>query len=74
MNEDVWTWGAVIVGLILFAVYWHSTIRHDPPPPTFHYAQQIGGGNGYAVRCSDGWMSHSGGIQGACSSHGGEAP
>jgi hypothetical protein len=28
-------------------------------------------GGGYATVCSDGWMSHSGGIQGACSSHGG---
>ncbi len=29
------------------------------------------GGNGYTVMCADGWVSHSGGIQGACSSHGG---
>lgn len=30
-------------------------------------------GNGYAVRCADGEISHSGGIQGACSHHGGLA-
>jgi hypothetical protein len=29
------------------------------------------GGNGYAVTCADGTISHSGGIQGACSHHGG---
>lgn len=27
--------------------------------------------NGYVVTCRDGWISHSGGIQGACSGHGG---
>lgn len=26
---------------------------------------------GYAIRCKDGWISYSGGKQGACSSHGG---
>ncbi|MFC9352836.1 hypothetical protein [Arthrobacter sp. NPDC057013] len=30
-----------------------------------------GGGSGYTVVCSDGWVSHSGGRQGACSHHGG---
>ena len=29
------------------------------------------GGSGYTVICADGWVSQSGGIQGACSSHGG---
>jgi hypothetical protein len=29
-------------------------------------------GNGYRVQCTDGTYSHSGGIQGACSHHGGE--
>jgi hypothetical protein len=28
-------------------------------------------GNGYRVQCADGTFSHSGGIQGACSHHGG---
>lgn len=27
--------------------------------------------NGYVVTCADGWISHSGGRQGACSHHGG---
>jgi hypothetical protein len=31
-------------------------------------------GNGYPVRCNDGSISTSGGIQGACSHHGGVAP
>jgi hypothetical protein len=30
-------------------------------------------GNGYRVQCNDGMYSHSGGIQGACSGHGGVA-
>lgn len=30
-------------------------------------------GNGYSVTCKDGWRSNSGGIQGACSHHGGVA-
>jgi hypothetical protein len=31
----------------------------------------LGQGNGYTVTCADGSISHSGGIQGACSHHGG---
>ena len=31
------------------------------------------GGSGYPVRCADGWISNSGGKQGACSWHGGIA-
>ena len=31
------------------------------------------GGSGYTVRCADGWISNSGGKQGACSWHGGIA-
>lgn len=34
----------------------------------------LGPGNGYAVTCVDGSTSHSGGIQGACSHHGGVGP
>lgn len=37
------------------------------PPTTENY----GNGNGYTVRCSDGTLSDSGGVQGACSHHGG---
>jgi hypothetical protein len=33
----------------------------------------LGPGNGYTVPCADGSISHSGGIQGACSHHGGVA-
>jgi hypothetical protein len=33
----------------------------------------LGPGNGYTVPCADGTISHSGGIQGACSHHGGVA-
>jgi hypothetical protein len=34
----------------------------------------LGPGNGYTVNCADGSISHSGGIQGACSHHGGVGP
>jgi hypothetical protein len=34
--------------------------------------EEFGNGNGYIVECVDGTMSDSGGIQGACSHHGGE--
>ena len=37
-----------------------------PGGPTIPYP-----GRGYPVVCADGWISHSGGIQGACSHHGG---
>jgi hypothetical protein len=37
-----------------------------PSPPVIPYP-----GRGYPVVCADGWISHSGGIQGACSHHGG---
>ena len=30
-------------------------------------------GHGYIVQCNDGMWSHSGGVQGACSGHGGES-
>jgi hypothetical protein len=33
--------------------------------------QDYGSGNGYPVTCADGTLSDSGGIQGACSHHGG---
>ena len=33
--------------------------------------EDFGSGNGYVVECEDGTMSDSGGIQGACSHHGG---
>jgi hypothetical protein len=34
----------------------------------------LGPGNGSTVVCRDGSISHSGGIQGACSHHGGVSP
>jgi hypothetical protein len=35
------------------------------------YTEDYGSGNGYTVTCADGTLSDSGGIQGACSHHGG---
>lgn len=49
---------------------------YTPPtytPPTYSPPPVIPGGNGYPVVCADGSISNSGGIQGACSHHGGEA-
>ena len=37
-----------------------------------HCIPSFGEGNGYIVQCLDGEWSHSGGLQGACSYHGGE--
>lgn len=48
--------------------------RYDPPADFCSVASCITdfwAGNGYVVRCNDGLYSKSGGIQGACSSHGG---
>jgi hypothetical protein len=40
---------------------------------THHCIPNFDNGNGYIVQCRDGMWSHSGGIQGACSHHGGES-
>ncbi len=48
------------------------------PPPSYTAPSSggtdLGSGNGYTVTCADGSISHSGGIQGACSHHGGVGP
>ena len=36
-----------------------------------NWTEPDSGGSGYQVVCNDGWVSQSGGIQGACSHHGG---
>jgi hypothetical protein len=41
-------------------------VPYTAPPPVI-----TDPGNGYPVVCADGWLSHSGGIRGACSHHGG---
>ena len=52
---------------------------YEPPetsdrPPSRGNIPNYENGRGYRVRCADGMYSHSGGIQGACSHHGGVAP
>jgi hypothetical protein len=42
--------------------------EYESGPPT---TENFGEGNGYVVECMDGTLSDSGGIQGACSHHGG---
>jgi hypothetical protein len=71
--EKVWSfviWAGIAAAALL---YWHSTVPPTPRPIRTPEVQQSGY-NGYTVRCADGWISHSGGIQGACSHHGGESP
>lgn len=50
---------------------WMTTFTYkmigESPPPN----GSTTGGNGYYVTCNDGWISGSGGKQGACSHHGG---
>jgi hypothetical protein len=43
----------------------------DKYPSGDGYTEDYGNGNGYTVVCADGTLSDSGGIQGACSHHGG---
>lgn len=48
--------------------------RYDPPADFCSVVSCVSdffSGNGYVVRCNDGVYSKSGGIQGACSQHGG---
>jgi hypothetical protein len=42
-----------------------------PPPTAGQNIPNYNNGRGYRVQCNDGMYSHSGGIQGACSGHGG---
>ena len=42
-------------------------------PAGLELPSQPSRGTGYIVMCNDGWISHSGGRQGACSHHGGVA-
>ncbi len=60
----------LVAGAWAFGVQSTSTAA-----PTAPYNDPGGGPqyNGYVVMCQDGWISHSGGRQGACSHHGGVA-
>jgi hypothetical protein len=64
---------AVLVVVMIGGLLWGATSCHSSPSSNGGGGGG-GGGNGYEVRCRDGWISHSGGIQGACSHHGGVAP
>jgi hypothetical protein len=57
-----------------------SAVSPPPPPPaapgfctTHSYIPRFYDGTGYIVQCTDGMWSHSGGLSGACSYHGGES-
>lgn len=68
VSAPVWrqVWGlvkvALVVALVLAAIF------------AFAYCSRDKSGSGQPVICRDGWVSYSGGIQGACSHHGGVAP
>jgi len=80
----MWGW---VVAAVLAMVLGAALLRVGPFTPTVSpqsvpvvapnlIAPNNGGGggaqfNGYVVTCADGWISHSGGRQGACSHHGG---
>jgi hypothetical protein len=67
-------WWLVIGALVLAGVGVHyGTDSNARFCLTHHCIGNFGSGNGSIVQCLDGSWSHSGGIQGACSYHGGVA-
>lgn len=80
---DLWEWdGESRSAFALADPEWERWVQPDPapiPPTALHSGGDSDDGtwvmgvdgNGYSVRCSDGEISNSGGIQGACSGHGG---
>lgn len=86
-NSWKWVAGFSVVFVVVYGLVSGQVSRSPTPTspsPNFRYAtlappnsmDESGGAwgaqyNGYPVVCADGWISHSGGIQGACSHHGG---
>lgn len=80
---DVWEWDADSRSAFALAdPEWERWVQPDPtpiPPPALLSGGESGDGSwvmgvdgdGYSVQCADGEISNSGGIQGACSGHGG---
>jgi hypothetical protein len=69
---------AILVVVVIAALYVGAAALHglapSPVPPAaapVYYPVPAYHQPGYTVICRDGWVSHSGGIQGACSHHGG---
>lgn len=60
-----------------FSVLGGSSVIYRPPQDICSYLNCIESfwsyTNGYVMQCADGWFSHSGGVSGSCSSHGGNA-
>lgn len=74
VDEDAWlgagTGIALLVSLtLLIGGWWPFSLIHDDSEAST--SQPLGSGT--VVRCEDGTYSGSGGIQGACSYHGGES-
>jgi hypothetical protein len=71
-RSKLWLAGLAIVAIGITG--WVASPHSAPPRASPSYAPAGAGGpqyNGYTVRCADGWISQSGGRQGACSHHGG---
>lgn len=67
-------WKIVTAVLVIIAAGWLVSHPGGSPQPPGGSGDTYGGGpqyNGYVVTCRDGWISNSGGVQGACSGHGG---
>jgi hypothetical protein len=75
----VWGWFvaaalAILLGASLLKTGPLTTSPEPTPSTQVPIPNDAPGGpqyNGYVVTCMDGWISHSGGRQGACSHHGG---
>jgi hypothetical protein len=64
----------IFIGLVIFAVVviHYATNANARFCLTHHCIGNFGNGHGTIVQCNDGEWSHSGGLPGACSYHGGE--
>jgi hypothetical protein len=66
-------WGVVVVlAIIAIAGIHFATDANARFCLTHGCIANFSNGRGYIVQCSDGEWSHSGGLSGACSYHGGE--
>lgn len=75
--DGMWSHSGGIQGACSYHGGETSNVYTGPAPPSYPSSSggnDLGPGNGYAVTCADGSTSHSGGIQGACSHHGGVGP
>ena len=65
--------GALVAGITI-SIAWSvvGPVIHPGFCGSHDCVGDFNNGSGYIVQCNDGTWSHSGGLSGACSSHGGE--